>query len=755
VKIGIRIETIIQWMVPFVFFWISIIFYLRTYDSCQIKVTSFYIGATTLLCLWLIRLIEGNRRPDFVKLAVVIPLLAYLASGILSFTISPFHEVSLIGLTRRILYVGLILMMIHLCREEKEVKRLLYFVVAAGTVSCLYGLIQFIDIHFYPDGPSGLDPFIWRKAFGSRIFSTHGNPGFYANFLVVFIPLLLGMILKTRSKWLIALFVLAVFNFVVTGDQEGKIGFFWGIYSFILLWILYFSKFNTDKIRKIVGVWIFVAIFIFVSVVTLFIKYRPDGQKFRAYTWLSTWEMILKRPVLGTGLDTFFATYPKYRRPQIFLLEGRHNTETDYAENEYLNIWNEEGIVGLGIYLWLIITFLTIGIRALRRYKWQHGSSSPPEDALDNSQNKEMSMDWRAFYLLGVLSSFIGLLVENIIFVPFRFVSTGIYFSLLIALIIILSTPSETASESCEKVENKKNDLWVLAVKRTVQVLLVCCTAFLCFKYLQKFTADQEFNYAIYYSKKGDWNTALVHYNNINRYNPNTIMSRYFTGNVYNDRFNMEKTFHPEWGDKAPRDDSERSLEQYDKVKYLVPNYVQVHHQVGLVYLKLGEYYTQLDDKQKARESYLKAIDNFEKYRTIDPIFDQNYYRMAYVYIKLGDTKKAEETYLAHLNTPIACNTGPNNVFSEDWGKRRFYEYSETAFNLGNVYYLQNEFKEAETAYSQALNYNPKNVNAWRNLILLQIKLGRTPDAIATGKRALKNVQGNADILQLLKSLGV
>ena len=63
-------------------------------------------------------------------------------------------------------------------------KRLFNWLLAAAFVASLYGVIQYLDGMFFPPPPEpGLDPFIWRGAFGRRIFSTFGNPNFFGDFL--------------------------------------------------------------------------------------------------------------------------------------------------------------------------------------------------------------------------------------------------------------------------------------------------------------------------------------------------------------------------------------------------------------------------------------------------------------------------------------------------------------------------------------------------------------------------------------------
>src|SRR5947207_11613033 len=94
---------------------------------------------------------------------------------------------------------------------------------------------------------------------------------------------------------------------------------------------------------------------------------RLDSIRFRICTWVSTWEMAFTHPVLGNGIGSFRILYPGYRRPQIFYIEGKHNTETDHAEDEYCEVLQDEGIVGFGILIWFIVTFSVQRWRTHRR----------------------------------------------------------------------------------------------------------------------------------------------------------------------------------------------------------------------------------------------------------------------------------------------------------------------------------------------------------------------------------------------------
>jgi len=746
-------KRVLLWYLPLAYLAITIMFYLRTYDSCQIKITLLHIYGTLLICAWLVKIIQEKKVPLSGFLPLALPLVFFLISGTVSYMHSPFKAASFMDFLRRFCYVSFALIIMDVFSDEKQLKRLFGFVIAACTISSVYGLIQFLDINFYPPGPTGLDPFIWRKAFGSRVFSTHGNPNFFGDFLVVMTPILLAQIIRARNPFHIFLFILVSFNVAVTGSKAAWIGYTAGVTSFIFVASIYFSHAKKEIIKKYATIAI-VALLIVCSIgVAYYTKQRTDSAKFRIYTWMSTWEMILKRPWFGSGIGTFFLTYPKYRRPQIFFVEGRHNTETDHPEDEYLEVWYDEGLVGFGIFIWLVVTFLSAGFKRLRQYTNFNQDNSGNDPPVKKEKNKQqMKLDPRAYLLLGVLSSLLGLLAHNLMCVSLRFVSSGIFIGFIFGTLGALIGPSEKSADN----KNLAVPLLQNKVFSFISQVVIVLTALYCVNvYRGLFIADKEHNIAIYFSKRGDWNTALEHYNNVKKYNPYFIMTHYFMGNVFNDRFNMEKTFHPEWGDLEPRDDTQRALWKYNDVKRSAPNYVQVHHQTGLVYMKLGEYYAQRNDPVKAKENYEKALENFEKYRTIDPIFDQNYSRMAYVYMKLGNPQKVEEMYKAHLNSPLICKTGPHNIMWEDWGKRRYYEHTETSVNLGNFYYLQNRFPEAEQAYVQATKLGPKNTHAWRNLMILRMRLGRSADAVAAGRTVLEYEPNNEDIKKLLASLGV
>jgi hypothetical protein len=125
-KITYFCEEVIKYGLPILYFLVSVAFYLKTYDSAQIKITLIQIGGVVLLAVWLIKIIEENIN-EFLKenLIIIIPLLAFLLSGIISYFHSPFALASGNELTRRVLYIAMSLIVIKEFNSEKKFSTLL------------------------------------------------------------------------------------------------------------------------------------------------------------------------------------------------------------------------------------------------------------------------------------------------------------------------------------------------------------------------------------------------------------------------------------------------------------------------------------------------------------------------------------------------------------------------------------------------------------------------------------------------------
>ncbi|MDD3065336.1 MAG: tetratricopeptide repeat protein [Endomicrobiaceae bacterium] len=691
-------SKILQYGVPLFYFLVAVSFYLGTYDSAQIKITIVQIGGIFLICSWLILKFEEDLFPTLRQNPVVAaPVLLFLVSGLISYLFSYFNYASLNEFSRRLIYCLLALIIADFFNEKKSINRLINFLISATYIVCIYSVIQFIDINFFPPPPDkGLDPFAWRQAFGPKIFSTFGNPNFLGDFLVVMSPITLALFFKKRKFHLLFLWILITFSTVVTYSKGAWIGYGLGLLTFGFLFVNFILHIEKSKRIFILIIMSFLTVTTVSGAIFIQMKKRPDSASFRTCTWLATWEMINTNPVLGTGIGTFYLTYPSFRRPEIFFIEGAHNTETDHAENEYLEVFYDEGIIGIGIFLALLALFLTLGLKNLAYFR-----------------KRNLNDGTMAYIQLGVLSALVAQLGHNLVCVSLRFVSSGVMLWMLIGL---------TAAISFQYIKKEKIDIVVFpsVIKRIMQIIIFLMMCYLIFVFYGFFQADKTHATAIYYSKQGRWNESLEYFDKTIRKNPSFIMPRYFKANNYNDRFQ--------------NDDVSKALAEYESLWKLAPNYVQSKFLVGALYTKLwAEYNLQYNgflakkDEKNAEtalknrdDSFQKAVRYYNEYELIDPIFPETYYRLAWLYVQNGEYQKALDEYQKHLDAP-----GKLIRNADYWKPRRKNEYAFTYINMGSLYFMMNNLDKAEECFKKSLELVPDSLEGLKSLVALYNKTNR------------------------------
>ena len=682
---------------PLFYFLVAVSFYLGTYDSAQIKITIVQMGGVALICSWLIYKLESDFFYNLKKhILVILPIILFLLSGIVSYFHSPYPLASLNELLRRIIYCFLAIIIIDCFDNKKSLKRIVNFLVFATYIACIYAVVQFVDTRFFPAPPAkGLDPFIWRWAFGDRIFSTFGNPNFFGDFLVVMSPIVLALFCEKKKFHILLLWLLIIFSTVFSRSKGAWIGFGVGLIVFAFLFIGFVL--NISKRKKAILILV-MAVFT-ISVVTggiLFqLNKRPDSSSFRVFTWLSCWEMINTHPVIGTGIGTFYLTYPSYRRPQIFFIEGMHNTESDHPENEYLEVFYDEGLIGLSIFLLLLLMVLTIGFKNLAYFR----------------KNK-LNVSTLSYLQLGFVSAILAQLAHDGVCVSLRFVSSGVMLWMLIGSIIAV------AIISLKDNEEETQSLIVVPniIKRIFQVALLVLTIYLVCVFYGYFKADILHSIGIQYSKLSNYTKAIEIYSEVIDKNPSFVMSRYFKANNYNDR----------WQGNDP----DKAIEEYKNIWKLAPNYVQSKFLIALVYTKLISYfnsqiskYAQENDEQAKQQAIAnrdgclnQAIKYYKQYKMIDPIFPQTYYQLAKLYISADHPELAEKEYLDHLNFPNQLQEKPHNFYKENWKERRRGEYAQTCIYLGSLELNMNKLDNAEKVFIESLKYVPNNGEALKYL---------------------------------------
>ncbi len=86
----------------------------------------------------------------------------------------------------------------------------------------------------------------------------------------------------------------------------------------------------------------------------------------------------------------------------------------DKAHNEYLQLWAELGIIGLGIFIWLIISYFSYGIKILTKIK----------------------DEYRQGIIIGLMGAVVAVLVDGIFGFPLHLPATIVLFWLALGLTV-------------------------------------------------------------------------------------------------------------------------------------------------------------------------------------------------------------------------------------------------------------------------------------------------------------------------------
>jgi O-antigen ligase len=555
-------------------------FYLRTYDSAMVKITVLQLGVLTAAAIWTLgSLWEGRMEFPGESLGLLAPALLLLVWNAGRFAFAAHRWASLSGFVDQEAFLSLFLLT-AVCFSRRGLRLAVMIVLGGWLISVLYGASQYL----------GLDPFIWKGAFGERVFSTFGNPNFFAAYLVLCAPLPLAMAAdEDLPSWLRGAFaVLAVIGAFVLGWTRTLTGI-WAAVS--ILPFLFFGARHALGASRRASILALTAACLGIC---LFGAARSSSRvsaakddAFLVETWKGAWTMIGHHPLIGYGPGSFWAEYPAFRRPRVILGEHKHNTETDHPESELLEQWAEAGIAGAILWAWLFAGVLRAGWSAL---------SESGLTAVDE------------IYGTGIFATVLGGTILALVSVMARFAAPGWLLYFAAGLLCAWCRPGRDQGGAVFALPFPTR-----ATRAVLAAMALTGSGVLAWGSVRLFESDIRHNIAIYWSKEKKWDLALAEYEKEVPGTSTYVMSRYFEGNVFSDR--------------GGPGDAQRALEKYREVRALAPDYVEVHHQEAVVLDKLG----------LKRE----AIEAMEAETRIDPVWDEPWDWLAKRYLEAGQPDKA------------------------------------------------------------------------------------------------------------------
>lgn len=449
-------------------FWTSQNYELFEYN----KMILTYGFTVVIVGVWVLKMIQ-QKTFLFKRTPLDIPLLLFLAANILSTVFSIDVHTSIWGYYSRsnggllsiisylLLYFAFVSNM-----DQGKVFNTLKAGLASGFIISLWAISEHFGV-----SPScvilrgDFNAGCWIQDVQARVFATLGQPNWLAAYLamLIFPALYFLLTAATRNQTIIyyLLSIIYYLAFTFTYSRGPTLGLIGGLVVFLVLYFLQNTR-KTQKARESVsqkiGIlkhWLagslilrvllsFLIInLLFGSALTSFrlvSKFAPpprpsiglptssttqleqggtESGQIRFIVWKGALDIFKHYPIFGSGVETFAYSYYQYRP-----VEHNLTSEWDFlynkAHNEYLNYLATTGIVGLGSYSIIIITFIIFIIRLtgelqapliLKKHR--------PENLL----------------LYALLASYISYLIYN--FFLFSVVAIALFFYLFPALVFV------------------------------------------------------------------------------------------------------------------------------------------------------------------------------------------------------------------------------------------------------------------------------------------------------------------------------
>ncbi len=382
-------------------FWTSLNYELFEYN----KMILTYGITVVIVGTWILKMIQEK---TFIlkRTPLDIPLLLFLGANILSTIFSIDVHTSIWGYYSRS-NGGLLSIISYLLlywafvsnMDVPKVLNTLKFGLASGLIISLWGIAEHFGVSpscVILRGEFSAD--CWVQDVQSRVFATLGQPNWLAAYLSMLIfPAIYFFLTSTTRLQTITYYLLTItcyLAFTFTYSRGPTLGLIGGLVIFILLMFKSFENYNVHTLQEVNDVIVndyktiililisfFLVNLLFGSALTSFrlvskfaAPARPaialpqtsttqlenggtESGQIRFIVWKGALDIFKHYPVFGSGVETFAYSYYQFR-PAAHNLTSEWDFLYNKAHNEYLNYLATTGIVGLGSYSIIIITFI-------------------------------------------------------------------------------------------------------------------------------------------------------------------------------------------------------------------------------------------------------------------------------------------------------------------------------------------------------------------------------------------------------------
>ena len=554
----------------------------------------------------------------FIIIAVTLSIVEFLASGklcwhkskvdvpislfILIMTISllrsDFFRISVNDYLTFLFYFILYFLARNNLPDKVELKLFIQIFFLTSFIISLYTLMQYY----------GYDPYLKGLPYLS---STIGQKNWISNYLSMIFPIIFSYFLleKSKRKKITYFIVLSIVYATLMICQSRGI---WISISLTAIFAIYIIiKFNLLKIFQENKKWLTLLLTTFLIITIIYSTDNPlnksaitvteraistfDEQdpsiNTRLLMWRTTFEMIKDKPIFGSGIGTFRMNYLDY---QAQLLKENPNyikyyTKAGEAHNEYLQIWVELGIIGLGLFLLIFYFIYHVVFNFYERNK--------------NSEDK--------LVILGLIAGITCFMIHSLFTFALHVPVLGTIFFIIVGLTMAYTEDYNVSENYVTDKIIKKINLLINPKIKIILFLMLSIAMILLIDWLviKPYIAEIYYFKGIVNNEKGSYIDAASNFEFATQLDPYNGRILHASGTSY---FNL-----------MIYDKGENILQRTKK--YIVD--VNTYDNLGLLYSRLKKY-------SEAEEEFKKAI-------YLNPKFGKAYYDLGNLYFiqeKYDDT---------------------------------------------------------------------------------------------------------------------
>ncbi len=453
----------------------------------------------------------------------------------------------------------------------------------------------------------------------------------------------------------------------------------------------------------------------------------------RAYIWgsvIATIKDNTRYLLVGTGPDTMGFVFPKYVY-SILPPEMKGPVEfEDRAHNDICDTLAARGIIGLGVYIWLIVIFF---FTALRYYLKIEGNEK--------------------FIILGLACAVLGFLGQNLVSFGVTPLSSGFWILLGITMaggkLFLQTQPTQPNKYQEPKVSNQiKNQ----STKLVLCMAIIGGAILLLYFTYRAYRADNFYKNGTVWLHQGNMDTAIAQYENAIKLHPYEVRYRDECNRLYVEK--ARSTNDRNWTQKAM------------KAAYGLLEITSYRHSNAYFTLAIAYY---IEGAMGDQSLIDKAIIFYKKASSINPFLADAYNNLGVIYtqrnmldeaisvfkeayrLNVGHIAALENLARIFLNKQDLENAAL--VFEEILQANPNYKTNEILNALGMIYFKQGKIDKVINQCKKIIKTDPTNIAAYDNLGSMYYRQGKIKEAKEVFDKILQLEPNNAKAIQMLRSI--